>query len=71
MDNFANFFQLAQARTTHSALQAPASERNMYPTGRDATDTAGMKMKAMISKATVVVYPVPVGFWSESNITTS
>jgi hypothetical protein len=40
-----------------------ASERDTYPTGREATNTAGQKIKAMISRATVVVYAVPVDFW--------
>jgi len=47
-----------------------ASERDTYPIGREATNTAGQKIRAMISRATVVVYPVPVDFW-ESNIATS
>jgi len=64
------FFQFTQARITHSALQAIASERDTYPIGREAINTAGQKIMAMISRATVVVYPVPVDFW-ESNIATS
>jgi hypothetical protein len=32
---------------------------------------AGMKMKATVSRATIVVYPDPVDFWQESNIATS
>jgi hypothetical protein len=47
-----------------------ASERDTYPNGRETTNTAGMKMKATVSKATVVVYPVPVDFW-EANIASS
>jgi hypothetical protein len=66
-----DFFQLTQAKTTHSALQAMASKRGTYPTGREAINTAGQKIKAMISKPTEVVYRVPVDFWLESNIATS
>jgi hypothetical protein len=48
-----------------------ASERDTYPTGLKTTNKAGLKMKATVSKATVVVYLVPVDFWQESNIATS
>ncbi len=66
-----NFVQLTQARITHRALQATAIERQRYPTGSEATKTAGQKTKAMISKAPVVVYWVPVDFRLGSSIVTS
>jgi len=46
---------LTQANVTQSALQAMASETDTYPTGRKTTNAAGLKMKATVSKATVVV----------------
>jgi len=63
--------QLTQAYATHNALQASASETDTYPNGRDTISTAGMKMKATISKAAVTVYWVPVDFCWESNMATS
>jgi hypothetical protein len=66
-----NFFQLTQAKATHNALQATASETDTCPNGRDTISTAGLKMKAAVSKATVIVYWVPVDFWWESNMATS
>jgi hypothetical protein len=65
-----DLFQLTQANATHSALQAIASETDTYPNGRETTSMAGLKTKATMRNATVVVYPVPVGFWA-SNIATS
>lgn len=62
MESCEDFFQLTQAKVTHSALHAIASERDKYPKGRETTNTAGMKMKATASRAAVVVYPVPVDF---------
>jgi hypothetical protein len=55
-------FQLIHARATNIALQASASKRETYPNGRESIKTAGLKMKAPISKAAVMVYLVPVGF---------
>jgi hypothetical protein len=54
------FLQLNQAKARHNALQPSASEREAYPNGRETIKTAGLKMNATISKATVVVYRVPV-----------
>jgi hypothetical protein len=56
---------------THKALQAIASETDTYPTGRDKISTAGLKTKAIRSRAIVIVYCVPVDFWWESNMATS
>jgi hypothetical protein len=56
------FLQLTQAKATHNALQASASETDTYPSGRDTISTAGLKMNARTSKATVMVYWVPVDF---------
>jgi len=66
-----DLFQWTQEKVTHNALLASPSERNKYPNGRSATNTAGMKMKATASKATVVVYRRPVDFNAGSNIATS
>jgi hypothetical protein len=55
-------FQLIQARITNKALQARASEIEPKPMGRETIRAAGLKTKAPISKATVIVYWVPVGF---------
>ena len=65
-----NFFQLAQANDTQSTLQATATETVAYRTGRDIMSAHGMKTKATANRATVRVYPVPVGFWYGSNIKT-
>jgi hypothetical protein len=70
MESCDDFFRLTQANMTQSTLHAIASETDTYPTGRKKTNAAGLKIKATVSKATVVVYPVPVDFW-ESNIATS
>ena len=71
MESRDDLFQVTQAKAMHKALHAAASEANPYPNGRDRNSTAGLKMKATASKATVVVYPVPVDFWLESNMATS
>lgn len=55
-------FQLAQARITHKALKVRASEIEPYQMGRETIRAAGLKTKAPISKATVIVYWVPVDF---------
>jgi hypothetical protein len=62
MESCEDFFQLIQAQPAHSALQAMASATAAYPNGREMNNTAGLKRKATASKATVVVYPVPVDF---------
>ena len=66
-----DFFQATQASVTHSALHTIATETATYPNGREITNTAGMKIKATARKATVLVYPVPVGFLDASNKSTS
>ncbi|MBZ5609210.1 MAG: hypothetical protein LAP38_13185 [Acidobacteriia bacterium] len=66
-----NLFQLTQANTTHSTLHAIASDADMYPTGRENSSAAGLKMNATTRNATVLVYPVPVDFWLVSNMATS
>jgi hypothetical protein len=71
MESCEDRFQLTHANVTHSALQAIASERDRYPNGREATNTAGLKTKATRSNATVVVYAVPVDLWLGSNISPS
>jgi len=68
MESCDDLFHLTQANATHSALQAIASEIDMYPNGRETNKTAGTNMKATTRNATVVVYSVPVGFCWESNI---
>jgi hypothetical protein len=70
MESCDDFFQLTKANVTQSKLQAIASATDTYPTGRKTSNVAGMKMKATVSRATIVVYPVPVDFW-ESNIAIS
>ncbi|MCU1337029.1 MAG: hypothetical protein JWO19_2610 [Bryobacterales bacterium] len=60
MVRFDDLFQFIRAKATHRTLQAIANEANPYPNGRETNNTAGMKTKATASKATVVVYPVPV-----------
>jgi hypothetical protein len=70
IESLDDFFQFIHAKPVHNALHAKANDANPYPKGRDMNNTAGLKMKATASKATVVVYPVPVGFW-DSNIATS
>ena len=64
-----HFFQLTQEKATHNALQASASKMDTYPNGRDTISTAGLKMKATISKVTVMVYWIPVDFWWKSMAT--
>ncbi len=66
-----DFFQLRQASITHSALKTVASDKDPYPIGREKTRSAGLKMNAAASRATVAVYAVPVDFCWESNIVTS
>jgi hypothetical protein len=61
---------MTQANAIHIALHTIAEEINTYPTGRERTNMAGIKMKATTRNATVVVYPVPVDFWWASNIGT-
>jgi hypothetical protein len=65
------FFQLSQASAEQITLHAIANETERYPMGREMINTAGLKIKATINKATVAVYPVPVGFCCESNMTIS
>jgi hypothetical protein len=43
----------------------------MKPKEPDSISKAGLKRKATISKVTVMVYWVPVGFWWELNMATS
>ena len=62
---------MTEARTTHSALAEIASKRDAYPNGLDRSKNTGMKMKAIASNVTVLVYPVPVDFRLESNMATS
>jgi hypothetical protein len=66
-----DFFQLAQANVTQVMLTAIASKRARYPNGRKTNNTPGLKMNATLSKATILVYPVPVDFSIESNMATS
>jgi hypothetical protein len=68
MESCDDFFQWTRARATHDALHAKASAARPYPNGRDTNNTAGMKINATASKATVIVYPVPVDFWWDSNM---
>lgn len=63
-----DFRQLTQASVRHSELQATASDTGKYPLVRETINIAGLKTKAPISQATVVVYVVPVGFWFGLNI---
>jgi hypothetical protein len=70
MESRENFFQLTQANVTDSALHAIANKNDGYPNGRKKTNAAGLKTKAATSRATVVVYVIPVDFWHESNIAT-
>ena len=55
-------FQLIQARSTHKVLQTKATEIEPYQIGREAMRATGLKTKATISKAAVIVYWVPVDF---------
>jgi hypothetical protein len=68
MESCDDLFQLTQAKVTHIALQATASETDKHPNGREATNTAGLKMKATASRATVRLYSVPVDFRQGSNM---
>lgn len=63
MESCEDFFQFIQAQPAHIALQAMAAAAAPNPKGREMNKTAGLKTKATASKATVVVYPVPVDFW--------
>jgi hypothetical protein len=65
------FLQLNHANATHNVLKTSASKADTWPNGRDKTSTAGLKMKAAISKATVMVYWAPVGFCWDVNMATS
>jgi hypothetical protein len=58
-------FHATQAATAHKVLQAIANKTGGYPAGREIRSTAGLKMNATRSKATVVVYCVPVYFRCE------
>jgi hypothetical protein len=62
MESCDDLFQLTQAQPAHSTLHATASAAAPYPNGREMNNTAGVKIKATASKATVIVYPVPVDF---------
>ena len=64
------FPELIQANDAQIALQPIASEKETYPSERETIKTAGLKMKAAASKATVVE-PVPVHFCCKSSIATS
>jgi hypothetical protein len=68
-DESDDFFRLAQAIALQNALQAIASETDVYPNGRQTTNIAGLKMKATRSNA-IVMAPVPVDFW-DANIPNS
>jgi hypothetical protein len=63
MESREDLFQLTQARVTQAALKIAARETGKYSTRCVASSTAGLKMKATASQATVVVYVVPVDFW--------
>lgn len=53
-------FQLTQAIATHNALHVSATEKDTYPNGGETSRTAGLKIKATISRVTILVYCVPV-----------
>jgi hypothetical protein len=52
-----------------NALQAITSETDVYPNGRQTTNSAGLKMKATRRYAIVMV-PAPVDLW-DANIANS
>jgi len=62
------FRQVSQATARQKALAATASPKGRYPTGREIIRIAGLKIKAMATKATVSVYLVPLDFCWDSNI---
>jgi hypothetical protein len=63
--------QWTQARVEHTRLVAAARAMGNDPTGRGRRSTAGLKTKAIRSRATVVVCWVPVDFRPGSNTATS
>jgi hypothetical protein len=62
MESCEAFFQRTHAKVAHSKLHAIARASITYPNGRETIKNAGTKMNATASKATVVVYCVPVDF---------
>ena len=66
LDKSFDLFHLAQAIIVQNALQAIASETDVYPRGRQTTNSAGLKMKATRRYA-IVMAPAPVDFWDANN----
>jgi hypothetical protein len=62
MVNCEFLFQLIRAKTMQRTLAVAAIDSERYPTGRKTKTAAGLKIKAIASRATVPVYCVPVGF---------
>ena len=52
-------FQLAHANAAQAMLPPIARKMAGYPNGRDATRTAGIKIKPAARYAIIAVYPVP------------
>jgi hypothetical protein len=71
MVSFEVLLPIDPGQAPHNAPQASPSEKETYPNGRETIRTKGLKMKATINKATVMVYWVPVDFCWESNMATS
>jgi hypothetical protein len=68
-DESDDFFHLAQAIAMQNTLQAAASATDVYPSGRQTTNIAGLNTNAT-RRYTIVMAPDPVDFW-DANIENS